>query len=647
MFSHISPKIAEVVVAHLPAASPEIDPSTNSNYLSFDIQHTAFDWDVSFTTKTLSGSVTHTLAAKTAVNSIRLDTSYLNVTAVSVNGATVPFTIGARTEPLGAPLTVQYAAQPAEKLSLRLEYATTAECTALQWLEPEQTDGGEFPYLFSQCQAIHARSLFPCFDTPAVKVPLSYKIVSPYPVLASGLRVEAGLTSSTLELAAVAKSESSVYHFNQPIPVPSYLVAISSGDLVSATIGPRSLVYSEPSTISSCQHEFCADTESFISTAEKLIFPYEWSQYNILVLVSSFPYGGMENPNITFATPTLISGDRQNVDVIAHELAHSWSGNLVTNASWEHFWLNEGWTVYIERRIVGAIHGEAHRHFSAIIGWEALVNSIKSMGVSANRFSTMVQDLKDGTDPDDSFSSVPYEKGFNLLYHIETVLGGPQVFDAFIPHYFNKFSKKSLDTYEFLDTLYEFFADKRDLLDTIDWNTWLYGAGLPPKPKFDTTLVDQCYALADRWTAAANSAKTEAQLREEFSPEDITEFSANQNVVFLDTLSSQQATGAADWASVQGQLVLRTLSGIYSEYAVSKNAEVVFRYSRLAVTGKLSEYYPTLANWLGTVGRMKFVRPGFSLLNSVDRELALKTFAKFEGGYHPICKGMVKKDLGL
>ncbi|KSA02232.1 uncharacterized protein AC631_02050 [Debaryomyces fabryi] len=440
------------------------------------------------------------------------------------------------------------------------------------------------------------------------------------------------------------KQEQNAYYFDQPIPIPSYLVAIASGDITKAPIGPRSHVYCEPSKIDACQYEFEHDMEKFLTTVESLIFKYEWDQYDALVLPSSFPYGGMENPNVTFATPTLVSGDRENVDVLAHELAHSWSGNLVTNCSWEHFWLNEGWTVYLERRIQGAIYGEPTRHFSAIIGWTDLENSINAMGKSASRFSTLVQDLKDQCDPDDSFSTVPYEKGSNLLYHIEQVVGGKEVFDPFIPYYFKKYRYKSLDTYEFLDTLYDFFKAKKVELDSIDWNTWLYMPGMPPvKPKFDSTLVDQCYNLADKWYNAI--VKGNKNYKEIFHHNDVKNFSSNQSVVFLDTLTSFDKHETFKWSDHID--ALQAMSEIYSNYSNSSNAEVVFRWYALQVTGKNEKFYDPLGEWLGTVGRMKFVRPGYVLLNRANREKAIAYFKKFEASYHPICRSMVKKDLGL
>ena len=246
-------------------------------------------------------------------------------------------------------------------------------------------------------------------------------------MLASGLASDSAASSSGGDSASGTK----LYKFNQPIPIPAYLFAIASGDIMSASIGPRSTVWTGPDELSEAKWELEEGTEPFIQAAEKIVYPYAWTTYDVLVLPASFPYGGMENPQTTYATPTIISGDRENVDVIAHELSHSWSGNLVSNASWEHFWLNEGWTTYLERRIQAAIHGEPHRDFSAIIGWKALTDSIKLYGED-HEFTKLITDLK-GKDPDDAFSSIPYEKGFVFLYHLEKLLGKDK-WDRFIPH---------------------------------------------------------------------------------------------------------------------------------------------------------------------------------------------------------------------
>ncbi|VVT54009.1 uncharacterized protein SAPINGB_P003861 [Magnusiomyces paraingens] len=633
-----------------PIESPERDPSTLSNYYAFNVNLTDIEYHVDWEKKILVGKVIYDLSIKESSqpSSIILDTSYLNVFKASINDEETPFVLDEkRLEPLGTKLSIPLhkwrtkTSSTKAQLKLSLEFSTTEKVTAVQWLEPEQTAGKTAPYLFSQCEAIHARSMYPCFDTPSVKSPMNISIYSIYPTVSSG---------NVVSKPSKPGSEIEPYVFKQELPIPSYLFAIASGDISNAPIGPRSLIYSEPSFLQACQYEFEADTEKFIEVAEKIVFPYEWKTYNVLILPPSFPYGGMENPNITFATPTLISGDRQNVDVIAHELAHSWSGNLVTNCSWEHFWLNEGWTMYLERRIVGSIHGEAYRHFSAIIGWKDLQDDIDSMSpATREKYSPLVVDLSNLADPDDAFSTVPYEKGFNLLFLIEQKLGGFKEFDPFIPFYFTKFRTQSLDTYQFKDTLYEFFKHKKDILDEIDWDTWFYSPGMPPvKPDFDTSLADACYALSAKWVDAALNAPKNATIsyfKEKFSVENLKGWNSQQYLVFLDSVTDSPKIR---WSDAAPSNAVKALGEIY-KFESSSNPEVISRWFKIAVKARLgheSTYNP-LANWLGTVGRMKFVRPGFRELAKVDKPLAISTFKKNELFYHPICRNMVSRDLGL
>lgn len=631
----------DVIKPHRPLKSPELDPSTLSNYTHFKVNLVTLDFDVSFDTETIAGIAEYDLEVLEQTSELHLDVSYIDLKNVVVNGKEAPFSISDRVGTLGSKLIISIPSE--SKLKVAINYSTTKECTALQFLDKEATDGKVAPYLFCQCQAIHARSLFPCFDTPAVKAPYKLIATSPYFTLLSGLPVLV---------------EGPRYVYNQPIPIPSYLISIASGDLVKAKIGPRSDVFSEPVNIDKCQWEFEADMENFIQIAEALIFNYEWERFDSLVLPASFPYGGMEIPNLCQLTPTLIAEDRSQVSVMAHELAHSWSGNLVTNCSWEHMWLNEGWTVYIERRILegiaiqeylslgksrkeAEIYGESVRHFAAIIGWTDLKNSIRAMGSTADKFLTLIQDLKLREDPDDSFSTVPYEKGFNLLFHIEKLVGGKKVFDAFLPHYFNKFKYGSVDSYQFMDDLYAFFSDKHTVLDSIDWNAWLYTPGMPPvDPKFDTSLADPCYKLAERWFAHLTNDEPA-----KFTPSDIVEFNANQGVVFLDTLLSFEKRGSFSWKNQTDALI--KMETLYSTYSTTKNAELKSRWFLLQTTGGRIEEIHQFGAWLGTTGRMKFVRPGYSLINEVDHEIAVHYFRKFEMTYHPICRAQVKKDLGL
>ena len=366
------------------------DPSTASNYHVWRTSHTTTYLKIDFDAQTLHGTVQfdfkrgpETDAAElVTANEIILDSSYVDVTGVTIDDEAVPFEVKPRTGPLGAPLHISLPANVKDSVSVRLQVSTTDKCTALQWLTPAQTSNKKAPFMFSQAQAIHGRSIFPCQDTPDVKSTYSFRIASPYPVVASGLKTNAEAEAAAIKAASkyiTLGADDTLYVYEQTVPMPSYLFALASGDIATASIGDRSLVATSPDQVDACQWELKEDMNKFLDVIEKLVFPYQWGEYNVLVLPPSFPYGGMENPVYTFATPTIISGDRQNVDVIAHELSHSWSGNLVTSGSWEHYWLNEGWTVYLERRIIAAVHGEAHFDFSAVLGWKALGKFVYSV----------------------------------------------------------------------------------------------------------------------------------------------------------------------------------------------------------------------------------------------------------------------------
>jgi leukotriene-A4 hydrolase len=606
------------------------DPNTLSNYNHWRTAHTTTSFEILFDKQKLRGCVVHKLKSITdsETKEIILDSSYLDISEVQVDGKSAEWNLLPRVEPYGAALKVQLkkGVPLNETIELSIVVSTTKSCTALQWLTPAQTSNKKHPYMFSQCQAIHARSIFPCQDTPDVKATFDFNIKSTLPVVASGLPASSNPISPS--------SEPQLYKFQQQIPVPTYLFALASGDIAIASIGPRCIVATGPDELNECKWELEEDTERFLQAAESIVYPYAWGKYGVLILPPSFPYGGMENPVFTFATPTIISGDRQNIDVIAHEMSHSWSGNLVSNASWEHFWLNEGWTTYLERRIEASIHGDdAWRDFSSIIGWNALTDSINQFGED-HEFTKLVIDLK-GKDPDDAFSSIPYEKGFNFLYFIEKLIGKEE-FDKFIPYYFTKWKGKSLDSYDFKATLLEFFEKdievSKKLNDGIDWDAWFYKPGFPPKPDFDTKLVDVVYELADGWEAFTKPEGSG------FVPtnQDVVGLSANQIVVFLEKCLLFENPLPAQHVVYMGFIY---------RFKTSKNVEVSSRYYQLVMKAGVTGILGEVVDLLGKVGRMKFVRPLFSGLIKLDRDLAVNTYEKYKDFYHPICRQMVAKEL--
>ncbi|KAI1341392.1 peptidase family M1-domain-containing protein [Xylariaceae sp. FL0016] len=600
------------------------DPNTLANYGDWRTRHTTVNFKVNFNKQRLEGSVLLELESMTDNKSheIILDTNHLSVLSVKHNSTNLKWSLKDTVEPYGSPLHVSVpdGAARGDVVKLDIALETTKDCVGLQWMTPAQTGNKMHPYVYSQCQAILARSIFPCQDTPDVKSTFTFNITSPLSVIASGVPVPTDSNGDGDKL----------YRFEQKVPIPSYLFALASGDLATARIGKRSVVATGPEALEGAKWELEDDMDKFIDVAEKLVFDYQWGEYNVLVLPPSFAYGGMENPIFTFATPTIISGDRQNVDVIAHELSHSWSGNLVGCASWEHFWLNEGWTTYLERRIGAAIHGDPQFDFSAIIGWNSLENTVKQIGPE-HEFTKLIVNHK-GVDPEDAFSTVPYEKGFHFLYYLERLVGREH-FDKFIPHYFKTWARKSLDSFEFKKTFLDFFEsygneDIRQKIAKIPWEERFYTPGLPPKPDFNTAYVDECLALAEKWKS--NDYQPDAK--------DIVSFSANQILVFLQTVRNFSPK-----LSVERSHLL----GVTYNISTSKNVEVLSEYYKIALKAGDRDELSGVVSLLGSVGRMKFVRPLYRALLEVDRDLAVETFQKNRDFYPSTTRSQVEKDLGL
>lgn len=509
---------------------------------------------------------------------------------------------------------------------IRVDFETSPNASGIQWLPPAQTAGKVHPYMFTQHQAIHCRGTLPSADTPAQKITYSAEIVAPAPLTAL-MSAEFVKKQST----TVDGKETVSFFFEQKIPVPTYLIALVIGAIESREVGPRTRVWAEPDVVDKAAWEF-AETEQMLATAESLLGPYVWAgRYDLLVLPPSFPYGGMENPMLTFVTPTLLAGDRSLVAVIVHEIVHSWFGNLVTNKTWAHFWLNEGFTRFAEMKIIGRMYGEPVRQASHIGGLKSLKDSVDLYG-HEHPFTALVPKLGDA-DPDDAFSSVPYEKGAAILYYLESILGGPEAFEPFLRAYIDAFKYKSVDTDEWKAFLYAHFADKKAVLDSVDWDAWLYAPGMPPvSNKHDSSLLDVAHALAQQWMESADGSG--------FTADAYNALTSFQRIAFLDYLNLQGA-----------KLAVPVLQAMDALYALTQcgNSEIKYKWQQLCLRSEWDFIFPHAVDFITSQGRMKYVRPIYRALHkcAAAGDLATRTFLENRSIYNNIAATMLAKDLGL
>lgn len=603
--------------------------STFSNPDEVITTHIHLDWKLDFESKTLSGSVKHSVRVVVGgTASADFDSSKLHITSAKIDGESVSVTVGDRHESLGSKVSVEIPSSLRSKDScfdITFEYSTDPEASAVQWLAKEATKGTQYPYVFTQCQAIHARSLLVCQDTPGVK--------STYSANVSGPEWCTVLMSALADNTETRKGHSK---WTQPVPMPSYLIALAGGNLASREISPRVRVWCEPEGVDAVAFEF-SETEEFLSKAEDITCPYVWTRYDVLCLPPSFPYGGMENPCLTFATPTLIAGDKSLANVIAHEIAHSWTGNLVTNHTWEHFWLNEGWTVWLERKIMSRVKGDEYLKLSAQGGWKVLKDSISQMGAD-DRFTMLVWPLGH-EDPDEAFSSVPYEKGFNLLNYLEGIVGTPS-FELFAKAYLQNFKFSTVTSGEFRDFFVEYFNTseyKSDILN-LDWDQILHSPGMPVfTPDFSNSLSVSSKALAKRWIEFAISKTTPSG----FTSYDMEGWSTQQILIFLEDLSIH--SGENDSFT---DAYLKSLDSMYS-LTKCGNSEIKLRWQLICLQCDAEWIIPHVVEFITTQGRMKFVRPLYRALYECENgsSIALDTFEKFSAIYHPIARKMIGSSL--
>ena len=588
------------------AASDRLDRHSFANPAEVVVRHLDLDWDVRFDRRTLDGSATlHIERVVEGAGALRLDTRDLSITAVELSddGALwtpAPFTLGDVDPILGAPLEVTLSETATR---VRIAYTTSPGASGVQWLEPAQTAGKTHPFMLTQSQAIHARSWIPLQDTPGVRVTYSATVRTP-----SALR-------AVMSAAHDAETPlDGAFRFEMRQPVPSYLIALAVGDLAFRPMGARTGVYAEPSVVESAAAEF-DDTEAMIAATERLYGPYRWERYDLLVLPTSFPFGGMENPRLTFATPTVIAGDKSLVALVAHELAHSWSGNLVTNATWRDFWLNEGVTVYLERRILEEVFGRTRVDMEATLDRQSLDEELARL---EPRDQILHIDLR-GRDPDDGMNQVPYLKGDLFLRLLEETVGRAR-FDTFLRAYFDHFAFRSITTSDFVAYLTEqLLSDDADadLAETLQVDAWLEQPGLPANaPRSVSDALTRVRQQAARW-ATGETAAAALETGDWTTPE------------WLHFLKSVPKTLAA------GQMAELDEAFGFTE---AGNAEVVHQWLLIAIRNQYAPANARLETYLVGIGRRKLIKPLYDELVKTPggRARAEAIYERARPGYHPI-----------
>ncbi len=575
------------------------DYHSQSNPEQVSVKDIALDLTVDFEQKVLRGTATlsyqkHDAAAKTLI----LDTNDLAISSVRSGDSELQYTLKNENSFLGSALEI---ALPADSQPVTISYTTSPSATGVQWLTPEQTAGGKHPFLFTQAQAIHARSFIPLQDSPQVRVTYSATIRTPKDLLA----VMSASNDPDTE-------RDGVYEFSMPQAVPSYLIALAVGDLEFRAMGERTGVYAEPSMLDAAAAEF-EDTESMLIATENTYGPYSWDRYDLLILPPSFPFGGMENPRLSFITPTVIAGDKSLVSLIAHELAHSWSGNAVSNATWRDLWLNEGFTTYLTYRIMEIVYGTDRFNMEAVLGFQDLEADIARLD---ERDEILAIDLR-GRDPDDVFSNIPYEKGALFLREIELSIGRDN-FDAFLKQYFQDFAFQSITTDQFIAYLDKtLLAQHSDKLSEERIKQWIFEAGIPdaaPTPKSNAfSLVDDARSSWLDGKLDAKNIKTEG-------------WTVHQWLYFLNNMPDELSS--AQLANLDAAFGLTE----------SKNNEIAHSWLLISVENWYQPALPRLHDYLTSIGRNKLVKPLYRALAKTEEGKALgrKAFTQAKSGYHPL-----------
>jgi aminopeptidase N len=600
----LEPQAAEAAVAPVLTTPDAIDVHSFAKPLEARVTHVALDLTVDFDARRLGGTAVLDIDRKPEAKKIVLDDKGLEIAGIT-DGSKQPlqWQVGARDPNLGTPLTV--ALRP-DTRRLVISYKSAPEAGALLWLTPEQTAGKKAPFLFSQGESIENRSWIPTQDSPGIRQTWEATIHVPaaMTVVMSAPRAEQPIT----------QGGEGVFNFRMDHSVAPYMMAIAVGDLAFKPLGPRTGVWAEPATLPAAAREL-ADTEKMVAAAEKLYGPYRWGRYDMLVLPPSFPFGGMENPTMTFLTPTFIAGDKSLVSLVAHELAHSWSGNLATNATWNDFWLNEGMTTYAERRIVEELYGKKAADEQIALGIDALNKAIAENGGPNGPDTRLHLDLK-GRHPDDGLSDIAYEKGAAFQRTIETIAGRDR-FDAWLKGWFERHAFQPVTSAMFLaDLRANLVKGDKALEDRLLLDRWVYQPGIPPnmvRPPAGT------FAEQDKASAAFAGGAP--------APRAWAQWTTDERLRFLNRLPRKLPKARLD--ALQSAF---DLNG-------SANMEIRFAWLDLAVGNRYDPALPSLEQFLTSQGRGKFVRPLITALakdKAWGRPIAKRVYAEARPLYHPL-----------
>lgn len=577
------------------------DSHSFSNPHEISVTHIHLNLNVNFDSTCLAGAAILTLQHNKPADTLWLDTRGLEINYVTLDSTNdkINFFLGNdvifKGKPLGIPI------KPTNK-KVHIHYKTTEASVALQWLTPEQTAGKDFPFLFTQSEANLARSWVPCQDNPGVRFTYSADITVPKEMLA--------LMSAE---NPQKKNDSGVYHFEMKQKIPAYLMAIAVGNIEFLATGKRTGVYSEPAMVHKAVVEF-SEMDDMIKAAEALYGPYRWGRFDVIVLPPSFPFGGMENPKLTFLTPTLVVGDKSLTAVVAHELAHSWSGNLVTNATWNDFWLNEGFTVYIERRIVERLRGKDFADMQSVLGMQDLKETLEDLKKEPE--DTRLKLSLENRDPDDGMTDVAYEKGYLFLRLIEETVGREK-FDAFLTSYFDAYAFRSITTETFIHYLKtHLLTEENGFSNKVNIDEWVYKAGIPANcPKINSDKFKTIESKVSLFLKGSSAAELNLQ-----------NVSTNEWLHFLDMLPAKLSTA---------QMV--DLDSAY-QFTESGNAEILCKWLRKSIASNYTRANEPLEYFLIHTGRRKFVKPLYTELAKTPEGLAKAKliYARAKPNYHAL-----------